>query len=442
MIEFKDSKFYKLLQDFFINNNKETFIQMLAEFYNRTEGIIIKNNSQDDIIKELRELYLEFNEKGIDENIVREKVNYFVENNEKIQDIIVKIIKNKNNIESINTQMTEKIENINTQMTEKADKTEVSKRTNYRYFKPNFGYNVMWGETTDTNGGYVTKNRIEMGNDIKLCESLHIDEITLALFMGYNSNTDTLYSSVNIADVKEEMEYYKDYNVKIKTVKIHFGSISERYLFDTITFEKFDRLYQQFLRYICQQFQNTTVENITVINEFFSIDNNPAYTTNVVNWLNIVKSYGYKTGITCAGVEKAYLVQPEIHQNSDLICVNCYPKISFIGNKITNEMCVNTWLQHDLKLFFEQMKKKYPDKKLIISETGVTNKWNDLIGSLPSYDTSPTDNKATEAYLNGIFGALKEYPIDGVWWWFGIWTGDTKIQELFDYNLRGVINNE
>ena len=48
MVEFKDSKFYKLLQDFFINNNKETFIQMLAEFYNMTEGIIIKNNSQDD----------------------------------------------------------------------------------------------------------------------------------------------------------------------------------------------------------------------------------------------------------------------------------------------------------------------------------------------------------------------------------------------------------
>ena len=324
----------------------------------------------------------------------------------------------------------------------KANQSDVFKRTNYRYFKPNFGYNAMWGETTDTNGGYVSKNNIERGNDIKLCERLHIDEITLALFMGYNSNTDTLYSSVNISDVKETMEYYKDYNVKIKTVKIHFGSISESYLFNTITFEKFDRLYQEFLKYICQQFQNTTVENITVINEFFSIDNNPAYTTNVVNWLNIVKSYGYKTGITCAGVERAYLVQPEIHQNSDLICVNCYPKISFIGNKITNEMCVNTWLQHDLKLFFEQMKKKYPDKKLIISETGVTNKWNDLIGSLPSYDTSSTDNKATETYLNGIFGALNEYPIDAVWWWFGIWTGDTKIQELFDYNLRGVINNE
>ena len=102
MIEFKESKFYKLLQDFFINNDKETFIQFLAEFYNKTEGIIDKNIIQDELIKELRELYIEFNEKGIDENIVREKVNYFIENSVKIQDIITKIIINKNNIKSLN----------------------------------------------------------------------------------------------------------------------------------------------------------------------------------------------------------------------------------------------------------------------------------------------------------------------------------------------------
>ena len=44
MIEFKESKFYKLLQDFFINNNKETFIQFFVEFYNKIEVIIIKND--------------------------------------------------------------------------------------------------------------------------------------------------------------------------------------------------------------------------------------------------------------------------------------------------------------------------------------------------------------------------------------------------------------
>ena len=105
MIEFKESKFYKLLQDFSLNNDKETFIQLLAEFYNRTEGIIDKNIIQDELIKELRELYIEFNEKGIDDNIVREKVNYFVENNEKIQDIIAKVIKNTNNIKNITSQL-------------------------------------------------------------------------------------------------------------------------------------------------------------------------------------------------------------------------------------------------------------------------------------------------------------------------------------------------
>ena len=91
MSKFEESNFYKALQDFFINADKKTFLQFLAEFYNRTEGIINKDNIQDDLIKELRELYLEFNEKGIDENIVREKVNYFLENNVKIKDILAKL---------------------------------------------------------------------------------------------------------------------------------------------------------------------------------------------------------------------------------------------------------------------------------------------------------------------------------------------------------------
>ena len=105
MSKFEESNFYKALQDFFINADKKTFLQFLAEFYNRTEGIIDKDNIQDDLIKELRELYLEFNEKGIDENIVREKVNYFVENNVKIKDINTKLNTNTNNIENITSQL-------------------------------------------------------------------------------------------------------------------------------------------------------------------------------------------------------------------------------------------------------------------------------------------------------------------------------------------------
>ena len=104
--KFEESNFYKALQDFFINADKKTFLQFLAEFYNRTEGIIDKNNIQDDLIKELRELYLEFNEKGIDENIVIEKVNYFLENNAKIKDIIAKLVINTNKLDTLDNKTT------------------------------------------------------------------------------------------------------------------------------------------------------------------------------------------------------------------------------------------------------------------------------------------------------------------------------------------------
>ena len=112
MNEFQDTKFYKLLQDFSLNNDKETFLQLLAEFYNRTEGIIIKNDTQDELIKELRETFLQFNENGIDENIVREKVNYFIENSEKIQNIIARTIKNRNKIDNINSEINNITNNI------------------------------------------------------------------------------------------------------------------------------------------------------------------------------------------------------------------------------------------------------------------------------------------------------------------------------------------
>ena len=126
MIGFTESNFYKALQDFFINNNKDTFLQMLGEFYNRTENIINKNVEQDEIIKELRELFIKFNENGIDENTVKEKVNYYIENSAKIKNIISKLTRNANNIENINLEL----EDIETQKASKLSVKELETRIN------------------------------------------------------------------------------------------------------------------------------------------------------------------------------------------------------------------------------------------------------------------------------------------------------------------------
>ena len=154
MSKFEESNFYKALQDFFINADKKTFLQFLAEFYNRTESIIDKNNIQDDLIKELRELYLEFNERGIDENIVREKVNYFVENNVKINDINRKLIINTNkiedNTEKLNTN-TNNINNINSQMSTKA---------NYEYVNNQIAVAQLQGANVDTSS-FITRSDLD-----------------------------------------------------------------------------------------------------------------------------------------------------------------------------------------------------------------------------------------------------------------------------------------
>ena len=195
MNEFKESKFYKLLQDFFINNDKETFLQMLAEFYNRTEGIIDKNNVQDDLIKELRELYLMFNEKGIDENIVREKVNYFVENNGKIADIISKLTKNTNDIKNINSQMDTKvvkqyvyvedfgaIGDYNETTNEGTDNTQTIQRAIDYAFENNISV-VKFGSK-----GYVIKGQIIVKEGITLLGTRESFTQGLSSDVSYGSN--------------------------------------------------------------------------------------------------------------------------------------------------------------------------------------------------------------------------------------------------------------
>ena len=100
----------------FYNINNENFIEFLSKFYGDILDIKSNDESHKKLINELFLLYTELNEKGIDENIVREKVNYFLRNSVKIKDIQVKLVINTNKIE-------ENTEKLNT----KAEKSEFLK---------------------------------------------------------------------------------------------------------------------------------------------------------------------------------------------------------------------------------------------------------------------------------------------------------------------------
>lgn len=337
------------------------------------------------------------------------------------------------------TSVEENIKNNSEQLDTKAEQSEVNKRLSFRNFEPIFGYNCYWGEIWGTDGTHTQKNRIEIGNDIKQCEELGIDEITVDIHIGYNSNTSALYIATNMDDVLWAITTFSDLNVKIKNAKIHVG-ILEDYLKNTITLPVFLSKYKNIVSEICDKLKNTTIENITVLNECSFIDTDTTYTTDVIELLNIAKNKGYKVGITCAGIEHNFNLPTTVIELSDLLCVNCYPTISFKKEKTTYEDSINAWKQHEVNMWIETRKKQYPNKKIIISETGVTNCWEALLSPASNVIDGTISNKATEVYLKGLFEVLNKEDLDCVWWWFGIFTEGTNIQKMFDYELRGIIN--
>jgi hypothetical protein len=334
---------------------------------------------------------------------------------------------------------TTRLNNFGSQLDTKAEQSEVNKRLSFRNFEPIFGYNCYWGEIWGTDGTHTQKNRIEIGNDIKQCEELGIDEITVDIHIGYNSNTSALYIATNMDDVLWAITTFSDLNVKIKNAKIHVG-ILEDYLKNTITLPVFLSKYKNIVSEICDKLKNTTIENITVLNECSFIDTDTTYTTDVIELLNIAKNKGYKVGITCAGIEHNFNLPTTVIELSDLLCVNCYPTISFKKEKTTYEDSINAWKQHEVNMWIETRKKQYPNKKIIISETGVTNCWEALLSPASNVIDGTISNKATEVYLKGLFEVLNKEDLDCVWWWFGIFTEGTNIQKMFDYELRGIIN--
>ena len=200
MSNFEESNFYKALQDFFINADKKTFLQFLAEFYNRTEGIIDKDNIQDDLIKELRELYLEFNEKGIDENIVREKIEFFLENNPKVQNIKSKLEKLTKEIEIKYNELENSKSDIKTELLD----TVIS---DARFFKltNNTSYPILQGGCLSDDGKYYYCALITAGggNEKGIVQKYSIGSVSDFSTWGYvSSSTELAISHAN------DMQFY------------------------------------------------------------------------------------------------------------------------------------------------------------------------------------------------------------------------------------------
>ena len=132
----------------FYNINNENFIEFLSKFYGDILDIKSNDESHKKLINELFLLYDEFNEKGIDEKILKDKIDLFLESNQ----IIKKLDKLKNDTEDIKTETN----NISSQLNTK---------TNLN----NEGINVS-NNGENTNGNAIGKFYIGQDGDVRVLE--------------------------------------------------------------------------------------------------------------------------------------------------------------------------------------------------------------------------------------------------------------------------------
>ena len=311
-----------------------------------------------------------------------------------------------------------------------------------RKFKPVFGFDTYWGEMRDNHGN---KNQVDLATikqQIDECESMKVDRIICTIHIGWDETTNSLVIAENTDSILSAISYCNGKNVTIDTAKVHVHfkgtSKSEKdYVNDVIGMSTFQTKYKAMLTTICNLFKNTTVTRIIILNEMWYITNAKyGYSSFVNECLNIVKSAGYTTGLSMAGFNSNLELPDAVIQNIDTFYINVYPGISGFGGYITKSEAIEAFKQCDVDLWIEKTKKKYPDKKIVISEMGTDDYWENLAApsSWQVSGTSKTGGHAVDTYITAMmeFFINKNVEIEELWWWYNLYYEPVK-ETLLNY---------
>ena len=311
-----------------------------------------------------------------------------------------------------------------------------------RKFKPVFGFDTYWGEMRDNHGN---KNQVDLATikqQIDECESMKVDRIICTIHIGWDETTNSLVIAENTDSILTAISYCNGKNVTIDTAKVHVHfkgtSKSEKdYVNDVIGMSTFQTKYKAMLTTICNLFKNTTVTRIIILNEMWYITNAKyGYSSFVNECLNIVKSAGYTTGLSMAGFNSNLELPDAVIQNIDTFYINVYPGISGFGSYITKSEAIEAFKQCDIDLWIEKTKKMHPDKKIVISEMGTDDYWENLAApsSWQVSGTSKTGGHAVDTYITAMmeFFINKHVDIEELWWWYNLYYEPVK-ETLLNY---------
>lgn len=181
-----------------------------------------------------------------------------------------------------------------------------------------------------------------------------------------------------------------------------------------LTFSKWFEQYTQEAYKFANEFND--IKYFSILNESKSIINTTSNKGKIKTLLDQLKKKGFITGFS--GVND---FDSDYDNYINGIFIHTYPTISNKGEFTTYQDGTIGWESYGILETLRKMRKKYPDKIFLISETGVQNYWEAL--SLPEQNfnvdnTLVEDGSPSAIYFYGMFEALKNEDynfLDSVW---------------------------
>ena len=239
----------------------------------------------------------------------------------------------------------------------------------------------------------------------------------------------------DITTVKRITKEYKDNNIKIKMLKLHCKEVHSSFK----NTDDFNSKYVNYIRTLCNEFNEFGIEYLIVLNEEEDIYNNPDKQTFILNCIDAGQQLGFKTGITATNFYYMYTAVTDTVKNKcDVLGINYYQTISNKEEKTTSEDSLNAWKNGLAEFNIKALKQKY-NKEIIITETGVQDNWCALIN--PAYSNwsviKKSDFKAVTLYLYGMLETLKNCDeLSGVYIWYSI--NNSAVINLISSYMKGV----
>lgn len=265
-----------------------------------------------------------------------------------------------------------------------------------------------------------------------------VKSIQHVINVGYNS-INKLFVSYNNVEFNSWQECFthfknlcKEKGIDIYTIKIH-SLYKENEINDKTGLEDYINQYKTIVAELCEFYSDVT-DKCIVFNELDWLYNNPNYNSKVISTFDVVKSKGFKVGISTI-TPMDYIYMTDTLKNAmSFYSTNYYPSLSDNGIISINLMVKNVLISNEYRIGISEMVRS--GKEIFISETGCMDKLDALMATWKYnnfVDNGNNEGKVQKAFIDVMVSLLNDTRFTNVCYWFNLNTN------LCDYvkNLVG-----